>query len=53
MSFDTVHSIDGSEMFIYKTPMEIGIPMLHILTGRVGTRVKYFEFSADEEETMG
>ena len=52
MSFDTVHCLDGSEKFIHKTPYEIGIPMLHILTGRIGTQVKYYELSADEAEVI-
>lgn len=52
MGFDTVHSMDGSETFLNKTPFEIGIPMLHILSGRIGTRLKHFEFSADEAGMM-
>lgn len=53
MRFDTVHSLDGSEKFIHKTPSDIGIPMLHILAGRIGTQVKYYELTADAAEVMG
>lgn len=36
MSFDSVHSINGSEDFLNMTPEQIGIPPLHIICGRVG-----------------
>lgn len=47
MSFDSIHSINGSEDFLNKTPEQIGIPPLHIICGRVGMNCKYYEFTAD------
>lgn len=48
MTFDHIHSINGEESFLDKTPNEIGIPPLHIIGGRVGINTVYYEFSADE-----
>lgn len=48
MSFDSIHSINGSESFLDKSPAEIGIPLLHIIGGRVGMNTTYYEFTADE-----
>ena len=50
MIFDSIHSIKGEEDFLDKTPYEIGIPLLHILGGRVGINTTYYEFTADEAE---
>lgn len=50
MSFDSIHSIKGNEDFLDKTPFEIGIPLLHIIGGRIGMNTTYYEFSADETE---
>ena len=50
MKFDTIHSITGDEDFIDKKPYEIGIPLLHIICGRVGMNCKYYEFTEDEKE---
>lgn len=50
MAFDSVHRIDGSESFLDKTPFETGIPLLHIIGGKVGLNTTYFEFSEDEKE---
>lgn len=47
MSFDSIHSINGTENYLDKTPYQIGIPKLHIICGRVATKCKYYEFSAD------
>ncbi|MBR1899304.1 MAG: ThiF family adenylyltransferase [Oscillospiraceae bacterium] len=47
MSFDSIHSINGSEDFLNMTPEQIGIPPLHIICGRVGMNCKYYEFTAD------
>jgi adenylyltransferase/sulfurtransferase len=52
MIFDTIHTISGVENFLDKTPYEIGIPLLHIIGGRCGTNVKYYEFSADKTEVF-
>ena len=50
MTFDSIHSIKGEEDFLNKTPYEIGIPLLHIVGGRVGMNTTYYEFTADEAE---
>ncbi len=50
MSFENFHSLDGSETFLDKTAGEIGIPPLHIISGRIGMTTKHFEFTADESE---
>ncbi len=50
MNFESIHSIKGTEDFLHKTFMEIGIPLLHIICARVGVHMQYYEFSADEKE---
>ncbi len=50
MSFESKHSFDGSEDFIDKTFAEIGIPPLHIISGRVGMNIKHYEFTDDVDE---
>ncbi len=50
MTFESIHSINGEEDFLDKTPGEIGIPPLHIIGGRVGINTVHYEFSADEAE---
>ena len=50
MTFDSMHSVKGEEDFLDKTPYEIGIPLLHIVGGRVGMNTTYYEFTADEAE---
>ena len=52
MQFDTMHSINGSEDFLDKTPYEIGIPLLHIIGGRVGMRMTHYEFTGDVPEVF-
>ena len=52
MSFDSVHSINGSEDFLNMTPEQIGIPPLHIICGRIGMNCKYYEFTADVPEYL-
>ena len=52
MTFESIHSLKGEEDFLDKTPYEIGIPLLHIIGGRVGIETTYFEFSADEAEVF-
>ena len=52
MQFETIHSIKGDEDFLDKTLYEIGIPLLHIVCGRVGMDSTYYEFSADEKEVF-
>ncbi len=52
MTFDSIHSLNGEEDFLDKTPFEIGIPLLHIISGRVGMNMVYYEFSADEAEVF-
>ena len=50
MTFDSIHSIKGEEDLLDKTPYDIGIPLLHIVGGRVGMNTTYYEFTADEAE---
>jgi adenylyltransferase/sulfurtransferase len=52
MTFDTFHSITGNETFLSKTLFEIGIPLLHIVGGRVGMETTYYEFSSDKNEVF-
>ncbi len=52
MSFDTIHSLNGSESFLSKKASEIGIPPLDIIGGRVGLNMRYYEFSADEKSVF-
>lgn len=52
MQFDTLHAISGSEDFLEKTPFEIGIPLLHIIGGRVGMQTTYYEFTGDVPEVF-
>ena len=50
MTFDSIHSLSGEEDFLDKTPYDIGIPLLHIIGGRVGIQTTYYEFTADADE---
>ncbi len=50
MNFDTFHSLNGTEAFLEKTPYEIGIPLLHIIGGRVGMHTTHYEFTGDVAE---
>ena len=52
MQFDSIHTITGNEDFLDKTFASVGIPLLHIICGRAGTNVVYYEFSADEAEVF-
>lgn len=52
MQFDTIHSIKGNEDFLNKTLYEIGIPLMHIICGRVGMNAAYYEFTVDENEVF-
>ena len=49
MQFSSVHALNSSEDFLDKTPSALGIPPLHIICGRAGTAMKYYEFSADRD----
>ena len=49
MAFESKHSFNGSEDYLSKTFAEIGIPPLHIITGRIGMNEKHYEFSKDAE----
>lgn len=53
MQFESFHTIKGDEEFLNKTLYEIGIPLMHIVGGRVGINSSYFEFTADKEEIFG
>ena len=52
MSFESFHSINGTEEFLDKTFFEVGIPLLHIVGGRVGMKTTYYEFTGDEPEVF-
>ena len=52
MSFESIHTIKGEENFLDKTVFEIGIPLLHIVGGRVGMKTKHYEFTGDLEEVF-
>ncbi len=52
MQFDTIHTIHGDEDFLEKTLFNIGIPLLHIICGRVGMNALYYEFTADKAEVF-
>ena len=52
MTFESFHSVKGDEDFLSKTPYDIGIPMLHIVSGRVGINSVYYEFTSDEAEVF-
>ena len=52
MQFESIHTISGNESFLDKTLDSVGIPLLHIVCGRVGMNATYYEFSADEKEVF-
>lgn len=52
MDYDAVHIISGNEDFIEKTPFEIGLPLLHIISGRCDAKTKYYEFTSDHSEVF-
>lgn len=52
MLYESIHSISGTESFLYKTLFEVGIPPLDVVTGRKGALSKHYEFSADEAEVF-
>ena len=52
LKFETFHSIFGTEDFLDKTPFDIGIPLLHIITGRNGLNAKQYELTKDFEEVF-
>lgn len=52
MTFDSIHSVKGDEDFLEKTPFELGLPLLHIVGGRVGMDTTYYEFTSDEPEVF-
>ncbi len=52
MSFESIHSIKGNEDFLEKTPFDIGIPLLHIVGGRIGMKTNYYEFTGDKLEVF-
>ncbi len=47
MKFEGRHSFNGSEPYLGKTFAEIGVPPLHIISGRAGMRIRYYEFTDD------
>lgn len=49
MSFQSIHTISGDADFLNKTPAQIGLPPLHIIGGRAGTKMRYYEFTEDRD----
>lgn len=49
MKFESKHTFNGSEPYMNKTFAEIGLPPLHIITGRAGMNVRHYEFTGDVE----
>ena len=47
MQFSSTHLLNGSESFLDKTPADLGIPPLHIVCGRAGATMKYYELTGD------
>ncbi len=52
MNFEHTHSITGKEDFLDKTPYEIGLPLFHIVSGRIGMYSTYYEFHRDKKEVL-
>lgn len=52
MSFESIHTVKGDESFLDMTPYQLGIPLLHIIGGRIGMDTTYYEFTADEKEVF-
>ena len=52
MQFSSTHLLNGSEGFLDKTPAALGIPLLHIVCGRAGTTMKYYELTDDYEQVF-
>lgn len=52
MTFESMHSIKGEEDFLDKTLYQIGIPLLHIVGGRVGMKTIHYEFTGDVPEVF-
>lgn len=50
MTFESKHTFTGEEEYLDKKMVEIGVPLLHIINGRVGMNIRHYEFSADETE---
>jgi adenylyltransferase/sulfurtransferase len=53
MTFDTTHTFTGKERFSNRTIASLGIPLLHIVCGRAGEQIKYYEFTSDEQAIFG
>lgn len=52
MRFDMIHTINGSEPYLHKTLQEMGIPPLHIISGRLGRQMKHYECTGDLDEVF-
>ena len=52
MTFDSIHSLYGDEDYLDRTPKDIGIPPLHIIAGRCGMEMRYYEFTKDADEVF-
>jgi len=52
MTFESKHTFNGDEDFLDRKMIDIGVPLLHIISGRVGMNIRHYEFSADEKEVF-
>lgn len=52
MIFESKHSFNGSEDYLDMTLAEIGIPPLHIISGRAGMNIKHYEFTDDVDSVF-
>lgn len=52
MAFESKHTFTGEEDYLDKKMADIGVPLLHIINGRVGMNIRHYEFSADETEVF-
>ena len=49
MQFESRHSFDGTEEYSDLTFEKLGIPLLHIVSGREGMNIKHYEFTNDAD----
>ena len=49
MQFESRHSFDGTEEYADLTFEKLGIPLLHIVSGREGMNIKHYEFTNDAD----
>ena len=52
MNYKSIHNITGDEDFLEQTPLDLGIPELHVVSGRFGYNTKQYEFSDDYKDVF-